>query len=410
MNLSLYIARRYLFSKKSHNAINLISGVSVCGVMVATIALVCTLSVFNGFQSLTSGLYSRIDPQLKIEPAKGKVFAVDSPDIQKLSSINEIALISYTLEDNALITYNGKQVVATVKGVDDNYRHLTDIDASMFDGEFILTDSVARYAVPGIGLAGILGVMPGFVDPIEIYAPNRLAKVNLSNPSGAFNIEYFYASGRFSVLQANYDDRYIFISLQIAQELFNYENEVSFIELKLKSGADVNKTKDKIGVLLGNDYKVKNREEQQADTYRVIQLEKWMTFLILVLILVIAVFNVIGSLSMLIIDKKDNVKTLWHLGADKKLIFKIFLFEGWMITGVGAIAGIIFGVILCLIQQNFGILRLGDGSSAFLIDAYPVVLQWSDILLVFVTIASMGLLTAWIPARNAAALRVEERE
>ena len=407
MNLPLYIARRYLFSKKSHNAINLISGVSACGVMVAAIALVCTLSVFNGFQNLISGLYSRIDPHLKIEPVKGKVFEIDHPDIQKLSSFDEISLISYTLEDNALIKYNDKQVVATVKGVDDNYRQLTDIDESLINGKFILADSVTNYAIPGMGLAGILGVRPGFSDPIEIYAPNRLAKVNLSNPTGAFNIEYFYANGIFSIQQSKYDDRYLFIPLTVAQTLFNYENEASFIELKLKSGADIDKVKKKIESVLGESYKVKDRKEQQADAYRVVQIEKWVTFLMLMLILVIAVFNVIGSLSMLIIDKKDDVRTLRNLGADKKLIFKIFLFEGWMITEVGAIIGIIFGVILSFIQLQFGILHLGDGSSAFLINAYPIKILFSDILLVFVTISLLGLLTTWIPARNAAALQVE---
>ncbi|MCL1942606.1 MAG: ABC transporter permease [Candidatus Azobacteroides sp.] len=407
MNLSLFIARRYLFSKKSHNAINLISGVSVCGVAVATMALICTLSVFNGFQSLISGLFSRIDPQLTIVPAKGKVFDTNNDSIQNVLKFNEIALFSYTLEDNALVKYKDKQVVAKVKGVDENYSRLTDINESIVEGKFQLKDSVADYAIPGAGLAGMLGVRAGFFDPVEIYAPNRTAKVNLTNPASAFNTEYLYTIGVFSVLQSKYDDKYIFIPLDVARSLFNYETQVSAVELKLKPNVNVKKTGAKIESYLGKSYQVKDREQQQEDAYRVVRIEKWMTFLILVLILVIVIFNVIGSLSMLIIDKKEDVKTFRNLGADKSLIFKIFLFEGWIITGIGAIVGIIFGLILCFIQQHFGILRLGDGSSAFIINAYPVKIQFTDLLLVFVTISLLGLFTAWIPAKNAASLQIE---
>ncbi len=404
MNLPLFIARRYLFSKKSHNAINLISGVSVCGVAVATMALICTLSVFNGFQSLISGLYSQIDPQLKITPAKGKVFDSENDSIKTLLKWEEIDQYSYTLEDNALVKYNDKQMVATIKGVDDNYARLTNIKNIIFDGSFVLEDSAAIYATPGIGLANVLGLRAGYSEPIEIYAPNRLAKVNMSNPSAAFNTEYLYVVGVFSILQAKYDEHYVFIPLHVARTLFNYKTEVSAVELKLKSDANTDKTEAKIQKYLGNSYKVKNQQEQQEDAYRVVQIEKWMTFLILILIVVIAIFNVIGSLSMLIIDKKEDVKTLQNLGADNKLIFNIFLFEGWMISGIGAISGIILGVILCLIQQHFGILQLGDGSSAYIVNAYPVQVQLTDILLVFVTVLGLGLITAWIPAKNAASV------
>lgn len=407
MNLPLFIARRYLFSKKSHNAINLISGVSVCGVAVATMALICTLSVFNGFQNLIAGLYSQIDPQLKITPAKGKVFDENDAVVQEVLKRDDIACFSFTLEDNALVKYKDQQVVAIVKGVDNRYSRLTDIDKAITEGHFLLSDTVAD-AIPGIGLASMLGIRAGFFDPIEIYAPNRMAKVNLSNPSAAFNTEYLYTVGVFSVMQAKYDDRYVFIPLNIARMLFNYESEVSAIELLLKPGTDIEKAKKQINAFLGDDYSVKNRQEQQADAYRVVQIEKWMTFLILILILIIAVFNVIGSLSMLIIDKKNDVNTLQNLGADRKLIFKIFLFEGWMITGVGAVSGIVLGLVLCLIQQHFGILRLGDGSSAYIIDAYPVEVLFFDVLLVFATVSLAGLFTAWIPAKKAALLSDKE--
>lgn len=375
--------------------------VSVCGVAVATMALVCALSVLNGFEGLISGLYSQIDPELKIYPAKGKVFDASNDTILSLKNWEEIDFFTETLEDNGLIKYQDRQVIGVIKGVDDTFSTSSNIENILYAGEFYLHDSIANFTVLGIGLAAKLGVRANYFDPVEIYMPNRTSKVNLSNPSTAFNTEYLYVSGIFSIFQPKYDDQYIFVPLAVIRDLLNYETEVSAIELKLKKGFDIEKVKKKIQRHIGNDFLVKNQQEQQADAYRVVQIEKWMTFLILVFILLIATFNVIGSLSMLIIDKKEDVKTLRNLGADQSLIFRIFLFEGWMITTVGAIAGIMLGVCLCFLQQHFGLLRLGDGSGAFIVDAYPVLLQFGDIVIVFFTVLLIGLFTSWLPAKNA---------
>ena len=402
MNLPLFIAKRYLFSKKSHNAINFISMVSVCGVVVATMALICALSVLNGFQDLVSGLYNQIDPQLKICPVKGKVFDASIDTVQTLKNWEEIAVFSETLEDNGLVKYNDNQAIATIKGVDDAFIAISNMHDIMYAGEFLLSDSVANYTTLGIGLATKLGIWADYVEPVEIYVPNRTAKINISNPSTAFNTEYLYTTGVFTIFQPKYDDHYILVPLSTIRTLLDYDTEVSAIELRLKENVDIDKTKKKIQKYLGNSYVVKNQQEQQEETYRVVQIEKWMTFFILLFILLIATFNVIGSLSMLIIDKKDDVNTLTKLGANQNIIFKIFLFEGWMITAIGATIGIILGIILCLIQQYFGILRLGDGSEAYIVNAYPVALQFLDIILVFITVLIVGLFTAWIPAKQAA--------
>lgn len=402
MNLPFFIAKRYLFSKKSHSAINIISMVSVCGVAVATMALVCALSVLNGFQDLISGLYGQFDPQLKIYPAKGKVFDAAKDTILSLKSWPEIDVFSETLEDNGLIKFQERQEIGLIKGIDENFARLIIVDNIMYTGRFALSDSVVNYAIPGIGVAAKLGLNVNSFQPLELYMPNRTAKVNVTNPSSAFNTEYLYASGTFSIYQQKYDEHYMLVPLEVMRTLLDYETEVSAVELKLAHDVNTEKIKKKIQQHIGDSYIVKNQQEQQADAYRVVQIEKWMTFLILLFILLIATFNVIGSLSMLIIDKKEDVNTLKKLGADKPLIFRIFLFEGWMITAVGAVFGIILGVILCFVQQHFGILRLGDGSGSFIVDAYPVKLEMLDVVIVFCTVMLLGLLTAWIPAKNAA--------
>ena len=401
MNLPFFIAKRYLFSKKTHSAINIISMVSVCGVAVATMALVCALSVLNGFQDLISSLYGQFDPQLKIYPAKGKVFDAANDTILSLKSWPEIEVFSETLEDNGLIKFQNRQEIGLIKGIDENFARLIQTDDILYTGEFILKDSVVDYAILGVGVSVKLGLNANTFQPIELFMPNRTAKVNAANPSTAFNTEYLYVSGTFSIFQQKYDDHYTLVPLDVMRNLLKYETEASSIELKLIPGTNINKVKKKIQQCIGDSYLVKNQQEQQEDAYRVVQIEKWMTFLILLFILLIATFNVIGSLSMLIIDKKDDVNTLKKLGANKLLIFKIFLFEGWMITVVGAVFGIIFGVILCFIQQYFGILRLGDGSGAFIIDAYPVKLEMLDVIIVFCTVVVLGFLTAWMPAKNA---------
>ena len=400
MNFPFYIARRYLFSKKSHNAINVISAISVCGVALATLALVCTLSVFNGFQDLVSTFFTAFDPQLKIVPASGKVFDGKDKRIQLLKNIPEVALMCESVEDNALVQYQGKQAMAVVKGMEDNFDELTPIDTILFGrGELLLHDEVVDYAIPGVQLLASLGTGVRFLDPLEIYAPKRGAKVNMGNPAASFNSGNLFSSGLvFAVNQEKYDGSYIITSLQFARKLFQYTDEVSAFNLKLVAGADVDAVKRKIENVLGNDFRVLDRYEQQADTFRIMEIEKLISYLFLTFILMIACFNVIGSLSMLIIDKRDDAATLRNLGADERQILRIFLFEGRMITFIGAVSGIVLGVLLCWLQQRFGLISLGS-SGSFIVDAYPVSVHWEDIVLIFVTVVAVGFLSVWYPVR-----------
>ena len=403
MNLSFYIAKRYLFSKKSHNAINVISGVSVCGVALATLALVCTLSVFNGFQDLVATFFTAFDPELKITATSGKVFDNQDVRIQKLRDFSEIAVFSESLEDNAMVQYNGKQAMVVIKGVEDNFSQLTAIDSILYGrGKMVLYDEIVDYAIPGVELTSILGTGIRFLDPLEVYAPKRGSQINVANPASSFNISYLHSSGLvFAVNQQKYDASYIITSLKFARDLFQYDTEVSSVELKLNEGVDTDVFAHKIGGLLGNDFVVQNRFEQQADTFRIMQVEKLISYVFLTFILLVACFNVIGSLSMLIIEKKNDVVTLRGLGADDQLISRIFLFEGCLISFLGALVGVVLGLTLCLVQQEFGILTLGSGAGAgaFVVDAYPVSVHWQDVVLILVTVLVIGFLSVLYPVK-----------
>lgn len=403
MNLSFYIAKRYLFSKKSHNAINVISGVSVCGVALATLALVCTLSVFNGFQDLVATFFTAFDPELKITAASGKVFDAYDERIEKLRKLSEIEVFSESLEDNAMVQYNGKQAMVVIKGVEDNFNQLTAIDSILYGrGEMVLYDEIVDYAIPGVELTSILGTGIRFLDPLEVYAPKRGTQINVANPASSFNVSYLHSSGLvFAVNQQKYDASYIITSLKFARDLFQYDTQVSSIELKMKEGVDTDAFAHMIGGILGNDFVVQNRYEQQADTFRIMQVEKLISYVFLTFILLVACFNVIGSLSMLIIEKKNDVVTLRGLGADDRLISRIFLFEGCLISFLGALVGVVLGLTLCLVQQEFGILTLGSGANAgaFVVDAYPVSVHWQDVLLILVTVLVIGFLSVLYPVK-----------
>lgn len=400
MNFPFYIAKRYLFSKKSHNAINVISAISVCGVALATLALVCTLSVFNGFQDLVATFFTAFDPQLKITAVKGKVFDGQDPRILQIRELTEVELCSESLEDNIMVQYQDKQTMAVLKGVEDNFDRLTPIDSILFGrGELILHDEVVDYAIPGIQLLSTLGASIRFLDPLEIYAPKRGAKVNLANPSTAFSTGQLFSSGLvFAVNQEKYDGSYILTSLRFARDLFQYTSEVSAINLKLKPEADTDAVKEKIEQILGEDFCVSDRYEQQADTFRIMEIEKLISYLFLTFILVIASFNVIGSLSMLIIDKRDDVNTLRNLGANDNQIVRIFLFEGRMISFIGASLGVVLGLFLCWLQQKYGLIALGS-SGTFVVDAYPVSVHLTDVIVIFITVLAVGFLSVWYPVR-----------
>jgi ABC-type lipoprotein release transport system permease subunit len=394
MTFPFYIARRYLFSKKSHNAINTVSLLSACGVMVATVALVCALSVMNGFNTLIFKMFGNLDPELKITPRIGKVF--DPAEIQTIRQLPGVALLSEVLQDNALIRYKDRQVIGTIKGVDEHYRQLTSIDSILIDGHYKLSDEVTTYATLGIGLASALGINAGFVAPLELYAPKRNKQVNLANPSASFNVEYSYITAVFRANQQAYDEGLMIAPLSLTRTLFDYENEVSAVELRLTKEAKLPVVKKQIRNLLGDAYIVNDRYEQQDAYFKMMQSEKWMIFLILCFILLIALFNLTGSLSMLMIEKRDDVRTLRMMGADDRLIRRIFLLEGWMISGLGALIGVVVGLALCFLQQTLGLIKMG-AAGVFVIDNYPVEAAPADIAIILVVVLGIGFLSAWYP-------------
>ncbi|MDR2949368.1 MAG: FtsX-like permease family protein [Prevotella sp.] len=400
MNLPLHIARRYLFAKKSHNAINIISMISVCGITVATMALVCALSVFNGFTDVVAKTFSAFDPELQIVPAQGKVFDPTNAQIEQIKKLPEIAFTAEELEENALIKFADRQEPIILKGVSPEFEHLASIDKLVIDGHFSLREGDIDNGVIGAGLAMFLGVRAGFLDPVELYVPKRNERINLANPATAFTQSEAYISGVFALNQQKYDDQMLIVSIDLARELLRYENEISSLDIKVKDGANIDKVHSEIKSILGNDFIIKNRFEQQEELYRMVNIEKWVTFLILSIILLIAVFNIVGSLTMLIIEKDEDIKILKSLGGNNKFITKIFLFEGWLITLVGAFAGLVLGLIICLLQQHFGLLKLGSTPGAFVIDAYPVSVQFLDIALIFVTVNLIGFLAVLYPINN----------
>lgn len=400
MNLSLFIARRYLFSKKSHNAINVISLISVCGIAIATMAMVCVLSVFNGFGGIVEGMFSAFDPDLKITPKVGKVFDYHTPEFDKALRVEGIQMVSESLEENALYKFDDRQVPVLVKGVSEEFKLMSDMDKLIVDGRFRLTEDVVSYTTLGAGLSMTLGARPGFVNAIEIYAPRRDVNVNLANPSAAFTREDIQIGGVFSLNQPDVDDQMAIIPISLARELFRYDNEVSSLDIKLLPGASVKKVKSEMEKILGNDFLVENRFEQQIESFRMLQIEKWVTFLILAFILLIAVFNVVGSLSMLIVEKTIDIKSLKNMGASNNLISRIFLYEGWLIAFFGIVSGIVVGLTLCLLQQHFGLLRLSNVPGAYVVDAYPVIVRFWDIVTVFVVVSIISLLTVFYPINN----------
>ena len=401
MNFPFYIAKRCLLSKKKHNAINIISGISVCGVAFATLALVCTLSVFNGFQDMVASFFTAFDPELKITVREGKVFDGQDERIRAVSVLPEIDVFSESLEENAMVQYKDRQAMVVLKGVEDNFNRLTAIDSLLYGaGEFLLHDSIADYGIMGVELVATLGTGLQFVDPLQVYLPKRNVKVNMANPGASFNHDYLYSPGIvFSVNQQQYDAKYILTSLDFLRHLLDYTTEVSAIELKLKPNVNLSSVQANIEKILGSDFVVQNRYQQQEDVFRIMEIEKLVSYLLMTFILMIACFNVIGSLSMLILDKKDDVVTLRSLGASDKMISRIFLFEGRLISLFGALSGIILGLILCFIQDKFGIIALGGGNGTFVVDAYPVSVHAWDIVLVLVTVLAVGFLSVWYPVR-----------
>ncbi len=397
MNFSFYIARRYLFSRKKTNLINLISAISVVGLVIGTMGLIIGLSGFNGFDSLIKSLFSSFDPELRITVKEGKSFSASGASFETLRNLPDVASYAEIVEDNALLNYNDRQVLATIKGVSEAYMQFSGIDTMITQGEFKLQDASGSYAVLGEGIAYNLGAGVRQMEPINVFVPKRGRETSLL-PNGNFNQKLIYPSGVFSI-QQELDTKYVIVPISFAREIFEMPEKVTAIELKLKEGVSLSKTKAAIASLLGNGFEIKNRYQQHDYLYKTMQSEKYATYLILILILVIASFNIVGSLTMLILDKKEDIAILQSMGADKRTIRNIFLFEGWMISLIGALLGTLAGLAICQAQISYGLVKLSGKASSFIIDAYPMKIIASDILLVIVSVSLIGFLAAWYPVR-----------
>jgi len=396
VKLSLYIAKRYLFAKKSRNAINIISAVSVAGVAVGTMALIIILSVFNGLETMVSAIFNTFDPDIKITASEGKTFIADTARLKLLANVDGLSCYSLTIEDNALLKYGSRQYIATIKGIDDNYAMVSNIDSSMWEGVFMLRNDKGRpYAIPGLGVATYLGIRVNFITPLEILFPKKSGGTNIT-AENSLNQKFIFPSGIFQV-EKEYDSKYVYIPIDLARELTENEKGVSTIEIRFKQNADPRDVQKEIIKIFGKGFKVQNRYEQQAIFYKVMRSERLAIFFILTLILVIASFNIIGSLTMLIIEKERDIEILKSLGADNNLIRKIFIFEGWMISIIGAFSGIILGFIVCWLQQTYGFVKLN--SQSLIMDSYPVVLKMKDFIIVPGTVLLIGYWAAWYPVR-----------
>ena len=401
MNFPFFVARRYLFSKKSTHAINIISAISVVGVAVATMALVVTLSVFNGFHDLVASFFTTFDPQLKIVPVKGKTVAADDPLLAKVKVLPEVEVSMESVEDQALAVYQGRQAMVNIKGVESNFEQLTHIDEILLgDGRFELRAADMFYGIPGVRLAEQLGMGYTYEDPIKIYAPRREGQLNMANPLDGLVEDELYSPGvLFNVKQSRYDKSYILTDIAFARRVFEQQGMISALELRLKPGSNFDRVKSEIKEIVGDGFAVKDRFEQQDDTFKIMKIEKFIAYIFLTFILMVACFNIIGSLSMLIIDKKDDVVTLRNLGASDHQIVRIFLFEGRMISAIGAVLGIVLGLTLCWAQQTYGIVKLGSSSGNFIINAYPVSVHPEDVVIIFITVLVIGFLSVWYPVR-----------
>lgn len=400
MKTELKIAWRYLFAKKQYNAIHIISGISAAAVGVVTAAMVCVLSVMNGFGVMVEQLFSQFDPDIRIEAVSGKSFHDQGERFDALRQLSEVAMVSQSIEETALLQFEDKQMPVRLYGVDSVFPTLTHIDNIITEGHYEVYDGAFDRAVLGQGLAWQMGIGAWFISPLQLYAPKRNAKVNMLRPDQSFNDEVCFIAGTFAVQQVKYDNEVMLVDIDLTRRLLDYDNhEVSALLVKVAPHTSVKQAKKAIQSLLGEGFAVLDRYEQQADFFRILRVEKLLTTLLLVFILLIASFNIIGSLSMLIIDKQTDIQTLSHLGANKKMIQRIFLFEGWLISALGAMVGLAIGLIVCLAQEHLGILKLGNGTE-YVVSAYPVAVQTTDVLIVAAVVLTLGFLAAWIPARK----------
>ena len=402
-NFSFYVARRYMFSKKSVGAINVISFISVAGVAVGTMALVIVLSVFNGFHDLVASLFTNFDPQIEVVPVKGKTINADAPELDRIRHLNFVDVATDVVEDQAIAVYGDRQRMVTVMGVDENFDQLTNISDILYgDGDFTLRVANLYFGVPGIRLAQDLGLGARWADYLKIYAPVRRGQLtDLDTPTDGFVVDSLLSPGVvYAVNQNKYARDRIITSIYFARQLFDQDGMLSSLQLRLKPGTDLGTAKREIKAAAGEKFRVLDRFEQQADTFRIMQIEKVLAYVFLTFILIVACFNIISSLSMLIIDKKNDINTLHNLGANDRQIQSIFLYEGRIISAVGALIGIGLGLALCGLQQAFGFVKMGESSGTFIVNAYPVSVHYWDVLVVFITVILIGWAASWIPARR----------
>lgn len=402
-NFSFYVARRYMFSKKSVGAINVISFISVAGVAVGTMALVIVLSVFNGFHDLVASLFTNFDPQIEVVPVKGKTINADAPELDRIRHLDFVDVATDVVEDQAIAVYGDRQRMVTVMGVDENFDQLTNISDILYgDGDFTLRVANLYFGVPGIRLAQDLGLGARWTDYLKIYAPVRRGQLtDLDTPTDGFVVDSLLSPGVvYAVNQNKYDRDRIITSIYFARQLFDQDGMLSSLQLRLKPGTDLSTAKREIKAAAGEKFRVLDRFEQQADTFRIMQIEKVLAYVFLTFILIVACFNIISSLSMLIIDKKNDINTLHNLGANDRQIQSIFLYDGRIISAVGALIGIGLGLALCGLQQAFGFVKMGESSGTFIVNAYPVSVHYWDVLVVFITVILIGWAASWIPARR----------
>ena len=403
MNFPFFIARRYVFSKKSTNAINVISAISVVGVAVGTMALVIVLSVFNGFHDLVASFFTNFDPQIELVPTQGKTAPADDPLLDQVRQMPQVSVHTDVLEDQGLAVYGDRQQMVTVMGVDDNFTQLTNISDILYgDGEFTLQAANLFYAIPGIRLAQDMGLGARFDGYLKLYAPVRRGQItDLEDPSDGFVVDSLISPGVvFAVNQAKYDRDRVICSIGFARRLFDQDGMLSSLQIRLKPGSDLAAVKKQMREIVGSKYRVLDRFEQQSDTFNIMQIEKVLAYVFLTFILMVACFNIISSLSMLIIDKKADAATLRNLGATDRQIRSIFLFEGRIISAIGAVVGILLGLLLCWLQQEFGLVHMGDSAGSFVVNAYPVSVHYDDVAIVFITVLLIGWGAAWIPTRK----------
>ena len=396
MNLAQFIAGRYLFAKKSHNVINIISAISAIGMAVGTAALIIILSIYNGFDSLIRSMMSNVEPDLLITPATGKTFVPDDRTFDWIYDQPSVKNMCCVLEEQVFISYDGKQSLARAKGVDWVYEEESPLKDNMQDGEFKLHRGDVPLAAVGAGLAYELGISPRFLSPIEIYFPTRTGRISLANPAASIESVRVYPSGLFSV-NNDVDAELLIVPIEKMQELLEYEYEVSAVELRLTEDSpkdELKRLQKEIGARLGPGFRVKDRFQQNESLYKMMKYEKAAIFMILIFVIIIIAFNIFGSLTMLIIEKKEDIRTLRSMGAQESLIRKIFVLEGWFISLAGLAGGLVIGVGFAALQQAFGIIKM---PGHFVVQAYPIILSWSDILLTAVGVAAIGYLIALLP-------------